>query len=139
MNYRQRMKRGKKQHGTKKCRKVWKHVKKVRGKRNRHERMVKVNIVTSDHVYVQTSFAAYKIPRKSIAFFQEASQHELQHVEFYKVQTFQFECGYDFVFNWYDLDVTISVHFLKKHEISKQNELPIKDESWKEVHLYKES
>ena len=121
MNNRRKTNHGKKQNGIRKCSsKLRLPKKKIRGKVERRNRAVKVHSVSDADFVISTSFAMYRIPRSHSHFFEKASQQEIQNVEFYKGQTYQYECGFAFRFYWYDLELLFDTHDFKKYEIKER-------------------
>jgi len=100
--------------------------KKIRGKNNRRNALIKVHSVTDTDFVISTSFATYRIPRSYCPFFQNANQQNIQNVEYYKAQTSRFECGYVFEFYWWDLELLFDAQDFKKFEIAK-NEITNKN------------
>ena len=121
MNNRRKMNRGRKQNGLKsrKSAKGFLPLKKNRGKINKRNTAVKVHSVSDVDFVISTSFAKYKIPRSISPFFEKANQREIRNIEFYRYQTYRFECGYGFSFYWVDLDTLIDAHNLKEFEINE--------------------
>jgi len=93
--------------------------------------MVKIHSVSDVDFVISTSFAKYRIPRSFCHFFKNARQQEIQHVEFYKSHTYQYECCFVFTFYWYDLEVMFTVPDFDRLSIIEKNELQ-KKEIWKD-------
>ena len=79
---------------------------------------------------ISTSFAKYRIPRSFCHFFKDVRQQDIQHVEFYKSHTYQYECCFVFTFYWYDLEVMFSAPDFDRFIIPEENKLPKKNITW---------
>jgi len=123
MNNRRKMNHGKKQSGIRtykiKHKKLRLPKKKIRGKVNRRNRVVKVHSVSNVDFVISTSFATYRIPRSCSSFFVNASQQAIQNVEFYKGQSSWCEGGFEFRFYWYDLELLFGMEDFKKYEVTE--------------------
>ena len=93
-------------------------VKKVRGKTNRQNRVVKVHSVTATDFVLSTSFAAYRIPRSLSKWFEKANQRVLQNVVCCGIDPSRLDNGgVAHVFYWYGLDTIFDTDDFKKFEI----------------------
>lgn len=115
MNYRKRMNRGKKPRGTKKHRRFWLPLKKIRGKVAGRYAVAKIHSVTDSDIIMSTSFAVYKIQRKFVPF-KDACNRQVQHVRGSRVHTGEYNDngGYIQDFHWYELEDLVDEVSLRK-------------------------
>jgi hypothetical protein len=73
--------------------------------------------VTAVDFVISTAFATYRIPRNHLHFFENASQQEIQNVEFYKGASCCHEGGYEYRFYWYDLELLYGTDDFEKYKV----------------------
>ena len=117
-NRRKKTNHGKSSNGIKIRNSFMRPMKKVRGKVNRQNRVVKIHSVSNTDFVLSTSFASYRIPRSFSKWFQNANQQVIQNVVCCGVDPSRINVGdVAYVFYWYGLDTIFDSDDFKQFEI----------------------